>query len=143
MAAQDNPQTHGLSGSEEAAQDNSQTQGLRGSEEQAKTRILLILWDMGAASAEVQKGDLTERITRTHEKAGDYQGVFDQLQQAEAIAISNNNKISLSEKGVHMLGEKLKSPEFQFDSQIGARTANALLKWIREMGTLDGASDPQ
>ncbi|MFE1748625.1 hypothetical protein [Coleofasciculus sp. H7-2] len=109
--------------------------GLRGTEAQAKTRVLLALWDMKGADEEVKKGDLTERVKRTHEKSGDYQGVFEQLQTSGAIAISKN-KISLSGKGVEMLGEGLKNADFEFDSQIGAKTANALLKWLRETGTL-------
>lgn len=118
------------------------TKGLRGTEAQAKTRLLLALWDMGGAKAEVKKGELTQRIQRTNEKAADYQGIFQELEKAGAIALTNN-KISLSSEGVQLLGEKLKSGDFEFDSQIGAKTANALLKWLREMGTLsNGATAP-
>jgi hypothetical protein len=109
--------------------------GLKGTEAQAKTRVLLALWDMKGADEEVKKGDLTERVKRTNERAGDYQGVFEQLQTSGAIAISKN-KISLSGKGVELLGEGLKNADFEFDSQIGAKTANALLKWFRETGTV-------
>ncbi|MBD1888727.1 hypothetical protein [Coleofasciculus sp. FACHB-SPT9] len=116
------------------------TKGLRGTEAHAKTRVLLALWDLGGTDEEVKKGDLTERVKRTNEKAGDYQGVFEQLQTSGAIAISRN-KISLSGKGVEMLGEGLKNVDFQFDSQIGAKTGNALLKWLRETGTpVNGAT---
>ena len=119
-----------------------ETKGLRGTEDQAKTRLLLALWDMGGAKAEVKKGELTQRIQRTNEKAADYQGIFQELEKAGAIALTNN-KISLSSEGVQLLGEKLKSRDFEFDSQIGAKTANALLKWLREMGTLsNGATAP-
>ena len=118
------------------------TKGLRGTEAQAKTRLLLALWDMGGAKAEVKKGELTQRIQRTNEKAADYQGIFQELEKAGAIALTNN-KIFLSSEGVQLLGEKLKSGDFEFDSQIGAKTANALLKWLREMGTLsNGATAP-
>ncbi|MEP0854837.1 hypothetical protein [Trichocoleus sp. DQ-U1] len=114
--------------------------GLKGTEAQAKTRVLLALWDMKGADEEVKKGDLTERVKRTNERAGDYQGVFEQLQTSGAIAISKN-KISLSGKGVELLGEGLKNADFEFDSQIGAKTANALLKWLRETGTpVNGAT---
>ncbi len=109
--------------------------GLKGTEAQARTRVLLALWDMKGADEEVKKGDLTERVKRTNERAGDYQGVFEQLQTSGAIAISKN-KISLSGKGVEMLGEGLKNANFQFDSQLGAKTGNAVLKWFREMGTV-------
>ncbi|MBD1921574.1 hypothetical protein H6F77_10775 [Microcoleus sp. FACHB-831] len=121
-----------------ATKDKATTKGLRGTEAGAKTRILLALWDMGGANSQVKKGDLTERIKRTNERAADYQGVFGQLEEAGAIAISKN-LVSLADKGVQTLGEGLKSGEFEFDgTQIGTRTANALLKWLREMGTLDG-----
>lgn len=121
-----------------ATKDKATTKGLRGTEAGAKTRILLALWDMGGANSQVKKGDLTERIKRTNERAADYQGVFGQLEESGAIAISKN-LVSLADKGVQTLGEGLKSGEFEFDgTQIGTRTANALLKWIREMGTLDG-----
>lgn len=121
-----------------ATKDKATTKGLRGTEAGAKTRILLALWDMGGANIQVKKGDLTERIKRTNERAADYQGVFGQLEESGAIAISKN-LVSLSDKGVQTLGEGLKNADFEFDgTQIGSRTANALLKWIREMGTLDG-----
>lgn len=113
------------------------TKGLRGSEFQAKTRLLLALWDMGGLKEGVKKGELTKRIQRTDEKAGDYQVIFEQLDKAGAIEISNN-RISLSDKGVQILGEGLKSADFTFDGQIGGKTANALLRWFREMGTLNG-----
>ncbi len=112
--------------------------GLRSSESQSTTRLLLALWELGAhKSDEVKRVDLTEKIKRTGEKASDYQGIFDKLEQEGAIAfeIKNRNRvIYLTEKGVQLLGESLNNPEFEFDSQIGARTANALLRWMREMG---------
>lgn len=113
--------------------------GLRGTEAHAKTRVLLALWDLGGTDEEVKKGELTERVKRTNEKAGDYQGVFEQLQTSGAIAISKN-KISLSGKGVEMLEEGLKNADFEFDSQIGAKTGNALLKWLRETGTVSNGA---
>lgn len=116
------------------------TEGLRGSEVQAQTRLLLALWDLGGVKEEVKKSDLTKRVQRTNEKAADYQGIFQQLEKSEAITISKN-KVSLSNsKGLEMLSAGLKNADFEFDSQIGAKTANALVKWIREMGTLNGAA---
>ena len=112
--------------------------GLRSSESQSTTRLLLALWELGAhKSDEVKRVDLTEKIKRTGEKASDYQGIFDKLEQEGAIAFEMKNRnrvIYLTEKGVQLLGESLNHPEFEFDSQIGARTANALLRWMREMG---------
>jgi predicted transcriptional regulator len=113
--------------------------GLKGTEVQIKTRTLLALWDLGAAKAEVKKGELTKRVQRTNEKAGDYKSVFEQLEKEGAIAIATNNRVvqfSLTAQGLQMLGEGLKSPKFEYDTSVGAKTINALLKWIRQM---DGA----
>jgi hypothetical protein len=105
-------------------------------EHQAKTRLLLALWDMGASKTEVAKGQLTKRVVQKNNKAADYQGIFDQLQQEGAIAIAKN-KFSLSDKGVEMLGESLKKPEVKFEGTIvGTWVANALVRWIAQM---DGA----
>jgi hypothetical protein len=105
-------------------------------EHQAKTRLLLALWDMGATKTEVMKGQLTKRVVQKSQKAADYQGIFDQLEKEEAIAIAKN-KFSLSPKGVEMLGESLKHPEVKFEGSIvGTWVANALVRWIAQM---DGA----
>lgn len=105
-------------------------------EQQAKTRLLLALWDMGAAQKEVMKGQLTKRVVQKNLKASDYQGIFDQLEKEEAIA-NAKNKFSLSPKGVEMLSESLKKPEFKFEGTIvGSWVANALVRWIVQM---DGA----
>lgn len=113
--------------------------GLKGTEVQIKTRTLLALWDLGAAKTEVKKGELTKRVQRTNEKAGDYKSVFEQLEKEGAIAIATNNRViqfSLTDQGLQMLGEGLKSPKFEYDTSVGAKTINALLKWIRQ---IDGA----
>jgi len=105
-------------------------------EHQAKTRMLLALWDMGATKTEVAKGQLTKRIVQKNNKAADYQGIIDQLEQEGAIA-NAKNKFSLSDKGVEMLGESLKKPEVKFEGTIvGTWVANALVRWIAQM---DGA----
>jgi predicted transcriptional regulator len=105
-------------------------------EHQAKTRLLLALWDLGASQKEVMKGQLTKRVVQKNLKASDYQGIFDQLEKEEAIAIAKN-KFSLSPKGVEMLGESLKHPEVKFEGTIvGTWVANALVRWIAQM---DGA----
>ena len=105
-------------------------------EHQAKSRLLLALWDMGASKTEVAKGQVTKRIVQKSNKAADYQGIFDQLEQEGAIAIAKN-KLSLSDKGVKMLGESLKKPEVKFEGTIvGTWVANALVRWIAQM---DGA----
>ncbi len=111
------------------------TPGLQDSEAQAKTRILLALWDMGGAEKAVKKGELTRRVQRTEEKAGDYQSIYEHLEQAGAIALSKNTVSLETPKGLEMLTEGLRNTEFEFNTQIGPKTANALLKWIREQNT--------
>ncbi|MEJ1933037.1 hypothetical protein WDZ92_22760, partial [Nostoc sp. NIES-2111] len=118
--------------------------GLQGKGTQVKTLTLLALWDLGGAKIEVKKSDLTKRVTRTKEKAKDYQVVFEELQQTGAIAIATKNrvaKISLTDKGLQILGNGLKSQDFEFDGQqIGTPVANVLVKWIRQ---IDAVGIPQ
>src|SRR4028119_1494750 len=112
-------------------------------EHQAKTRLLLALWDMGATKTEAMKGQLTKRVLQKSQKAADYQGIFDQLEKEEAIAIAKN-KFSLSPKGVEMLGESLKHPEVKFEGTIvGTWVANALVRWIAQMDGAQGTSAAQ
>ncbi|MFN6569944.1 hypothetical protein [Dendronalium sp. ChiSLP03b] len=113
---------------------------LKSREAQAKTLTLLALWDLGGTKREVKKSDLTKRVTRTNDKAKDYQEVFEELQKVGAIAIASKNrvaKISLTDKGLQILDAGLKSNDFEFDgSQVGTPIANALVKWIRQMDSI-------
>src|SRR5919202_459046 len=114
-------------------------------ENQAITRLLLALWDMGGAKTPVKKGKLAERIKRKTEKSEPYQKVFEQLEKSGAIAITTKNRVvsvSLTDKGIEVLGSGLKSPDFQYDAGVGAKTANALLNWIREMETQSNGAFP-
>ena len=114
----------------------SEMAGLQDTEHQAKTRTLLALWNLGGARCEVKKSELTKRVQRTHQKAGDCQGVFEELEKAGAIAIATKKRvasISLTDQGLQMLSEGLRSPNFEYDAGVGAKTVNALLKWIRHM----------
>ncbi|MBD2012620.1 hypothetical protein H6F96_01130 [Microcoleus sp. FACHB-53] len=109
-------------------------------EQQSKIRLLLALWDMGREGHEVKKSELIKRILQTKEKAGDYQVFFEQLEKEGAIASATKNrsvKLSLTDKGLHMLDAGLKSPDFESNAkQVRAKDFNTLLKWIRHM---DGA----
>jgi hypothetical protein len=106
-----------------------------------KTRLLLFLWDMG--SKDVSKGELTEKLKRSKETASMYQPVFEQLDKDSAIAMSTSGnavKVSMMDKGMQMLQDGLKNPEFKFDGdRVGSNMANALLKWI---GYVDKAAMP-
>ncbi len=112
---------------------------LRQGQTHNQTRLLLVLWEMGAHKEPVKKGDLTKRVAKKREKASDYKEIFDGLEQAGAIAFSGRNLVSLNpEKGIPMLQQGLQDADFHFDGNVvAARTANALLHWIRNM---DGAA---
>jgi hypothetical protein len=105
---------------------------------QAKTRLLLALWDMRELGSEIKKGDLMRRVVKTGEKAADYQSILDDLAQEGAIAIAKAKGatlISLSDRGRQILAMGLKSNGFAYGgNQVGSRVANALLKWIRQVG---------
>ncbi|BAZ66665.1 hypothetical protein NIES4106_14170 [Fischerella sp. NIES-4106] len=103
---------------------------------QAQTRILLALWDLGGEKQEVKRTEVVDRAKRSSEKSGDYKSILQELEKAEVLKIAKKNKaetVFLTSKGLQMLHEGLKNPEFKYESNIGAKTANALLKWIREM----------
>lgn len=114
---------------------------LQAAEAQAKQiRLLLFLWDLGGAGEEVKKGELNKRLKRTKETAAHYQDTYAQLEKAGAIAILKNTVSLSTPQGLQMLGEGLKNKEFEFDSSVGAKTVNALLKWFREQGALSNGA---
>ncbi len=100
-----------------------------------RTRLLLIIWNIGGGEIGVKKSLINARVKRKHEKIGDYEEAFKDLREAEAITLSSEKRsglVYLTSKGLQMLDEGLRNGEFQFDgSQIGSRVGNALLKWIR------------
>lgn len=108
---------------------------LKATDPHAKILILLALWDIGAAQQQVNKGVLTKRIVPKGGKIGDFQEVLDQLITEDLMQISGK-KVFLTAKGMNFLSAGIKDPQFQFINQIGAKTGNSLLKWIREMGTI-------
>ncbi|KAB8319113.1 hypothetical protein SD81_009350 [Tolypothrix campylonemoides VB511288] len=96
--------------------------------------LLLALWDLGGAKQEVKKGELTKRIVTKSKKVSDYQGIFKELEEKGAIAISKQGYSLVSPVGLEVLAEALKSSDFRFEGAIvGTWTANALLKWIGEI----------
>ncbi|MEQ8464655.1 hypothetical protein [Coleofasciculus sp. E1-EBD-02] len=101
-----------------------------------QVRLLLYLWDLGGS--DVKRGELTKRLKRKKETAADYQNSYQQLEENGAIAVSRYKVSLVQPKGLQMLQAGLKSEAFEFESQIGARTANALLKWIREQAMSAG-----
>lgn len=105
-----------------------------------ETRLLLALWDLGGLTTPIQKGKIVERIKRNKEKSGRYESSFERLGGERAIAIVSDKKryekISLLPKGVELLGSGLNHSDFMFETQVGAKTANALLKWFRQSSYL-------
>jgi hypothetical protein len=114
------------------------TKGLQGTEAHAQTRLLLTLWGLGGS--DVKKSELIERLKRTGEKSEDYKSVFSKLEANGEISVSGKRTqiVSLSAEGLELLQQGLTSSDFSFDRQVGVKTANFLLRWIREMGSSAG-----
>lgn len=95
---------------------------------QTRTRLLLALWDLAGTQQEVMKGQLTKRIVSKTKKVADYQGIFEELQEQGAIAISKKGYSLTSPKGLEVLSEDLRSGDFKFEGTIvGTWAANALV----------------
>ncbi|MEH2214182.1 hypothetical protein [Nostoc sp.] len=98
------------------------------------TRLLLALWNLGGTQQEVKKRQLHDRIVSKGQKVADYQGIFEELQNQGAIAISKKGYSLTSGKGLEVLGEGLRSGDFKFEGTIvGTWAANALLRWISQI----------
>lgn len=116
---------------------SSKNKDLQGS--YAKTRLLLALWELGANEQKVAKGKLGKRVVSKGQKITDYQGILEDLQGQGAITIlKKGSAISYtlnSPIGLDVLGDGLRSDEFEFESgkTIGTWVANALLRWFRQV----------
>ncbi|MBW4425654.1 MAG: hypothetical protein KME50_14690 [Nostoc desertorum CM1-VF14] len=111
---------------------------------QTRTRLLLALWNLGGTQQEVNKRQLHDRIVSKNQKVADYQGIFEELQNQGAIAISKKGYSLTSGKGLEVLGEGLRSSDFKFEGTIvGTWAANALVKWISQIDVaVNGADVP-
>jgi hypothetical protein len=110
---------------------------------QTRTRLLLALWNLGGTQQEVSKRQLHDRIVSKSQKVADYQGIFEELQNQGAIAISKKGYSLTSGKGLEVLGEGLRSGEFKFETNVGCWLANALVKWISQIDVaVTGADVP-
>lgn len=92
-------------------------------------RLLLTVW--GAEGEAIKKAELTKRLVRKGETSKTYQPLLDQLLKQGAIEL-NKNQVSLTALGVEALGQGLSNADFEFAGNVGAKTVNALLKWIRQ-----------
>lgn len=114
--------------------------GLKGTDFENQTRLLLFLWNLGGVNFAVKQSELNKVLTRTNERNQDYQKIYQQLAEINAITLEKqgrNQTILLTEIGLEKLREGLTNPEFIFTGQqVGSRVANALLKWIRSANLL-------
>ncbi|NJN06904.1 MAG: hypothetical protein HC836_07100 [Richelia sp. RM2_1_2] len=113
-----------------------------------KTRVLLALWALGGTKQEVKRTEVTDKVKRKKQSAKDYQKYLKELETVGAIAITTQKRLELvflTDKGVEMLGEGLKNPDFEFEGTIvGTWAANALLRWIGEVeSSVNSAPAPQ
>jgi hypothetical protein len=92
-----------------------------------EVRLLLVLWDLGGA--QVKKGDLNGRFSgRTAEAR---ESCTNLIAVGAIEASTNGNLLTLTDAGKSLLSESLAGNEFSFKAQIGAKMADALLKWMR------------
>jgi hypothetical protein len=114
--------------------------------QRAKTRVLLVLWAIAGIDNSLGKGKILP-LTRTKEKAADYDEVFAALEEGGAIALTRQKAgkikdVTLTQVGYGLLGDLLRSPDFEFEgTQIGAKMGNYLVKWIAHVPTLAIASE--
>ncbi len=115
---------------------NTTIKGLKGTDSENQTRLLLFLWNLGGVNSPVKQSELNKHLTRTNERSQDYQIIYQQLAEIEAISLIKEGRsltVTLTEKGLENLNQGLNNPEFLFvGNQVGTRVVNALLKWIRE-----------
>jgi hypothetical protein len=91
------------------------------------TQFLLVLWDEGGA--EIRKGVVNKRFSGRVAAAN---VACAGLVESGAIVRSPDGKfLTLTDGGKAVLAGALAGGEFKFGGQIGARLANALLKWFR------------
>jgi hypothetical protein len=100
------------------------------------TRFLLVLWDEGGAA--IQRGKVNGRFNGP---AAEANATCAGLVEAGKIVLSPDGKrLTLTAAGKDALKEALASGKFKFGGQIGAKLANALLKWFRSgVGPVGGA----
>jgi hypothetical protein len=96
-----------------------------------EARLLLTLWDLGGV--EILKGKLNARLSGP---AKDANAACSNLVKAGAVEVSADGKrVTLADAGKVLLQSALQDKAFQFKAQIGAKMANALLKWYRTQGS--------
>lgn len=92
-----------------------------------EVRFLLALWDLGGA--EIRKGLVNSRFSG---KTAAANAACARLIEAGAIKNSPDSRsLTLTDAGKLLLESSLVGDKFEFEAQIGVKTANALLNWFR------------
>lgn len=103
-----------------------------------EVRLLLVLWELGGV--EVLKGKLNERFGDKRKEA---ETAREHLVTAGAIeSLDKGKKFTLTDAGKALLQTSLVEDGFKFEKQIGAKMANALLKWWRSRPSAGTAMAP-
>ncbi len=91
-----------------------------------EVRFLLSLWDLGGA--DIRKGLINSRFSG---KTATVNAASARLTEAGAVKTSPDGRfLTLTDEGKVLLASSLRD-KFEFEAQIGAKTANSLLKWFR------------
>jgi hypothetical protein len=97
-----------------------------------EVRFLLALWDLGGA--DIRKGLVNSRFSG---KTAAANAACARLTDVGAIKSSPDARfLTLTDEGKVLLASSLIEDKFEFEAQIGAKTANALLKWFRSNATV-------
>lgn len=103
-----------------------------------EVRLLLVLWELGGVK--ISKGTLNKRFGDKRKEA---EAARENLVTAGAISASENGKMfTLTDAGKALLQASLVEDGFEFEAQIGAKMANALLKWWRSRPSASTAMAP-
>ena len=127
-------------------------------------KLLLAIWDLETldqsaltqiypdGKAEKIKTDLgirktivIERSKKSSEKSKDYEAVLQDLESQGAIVIQKKGQsafLSLGQTGRSLLGSVVNSVDLVFETSVGARLMNTLIRWIREEGFTTSTDQP-
>jgi hypothetical protein len=103
-----------------------------------EVRFLLALWDLGGA--DIRKGSVNSRFSG---KTAEATTACARLIEAGAVKNSQDSRfLTLTDEGKLLLESSLVRDKFEFEAQIGAKTANALLNWFRAKDNFNHRSLP-
>jgi DNA-binding PadR family transcriptional regulator len=101
-----------------------------------EVRVLLNVWKLAEelGADKVSKGKLTPTFSKGKKKS--YEDALKALVGGAIAETKKGNSIiyRLTDAGLQMLRDGLRSPDFGFDSSVGSGVANAVLKLMRQDG---------